>query len=151
MARSGKAGRDITSGAAKAPLPVLHVVAVALTDDQGRVLLAKRPAGKAMAGLWEFPGGKVEEGETPEAALERELGEELGIEILPADLSLLATAAHDYEDFHLHMPLYICRRWRGTPQALETQELAWVLPAAMDGYEMPAADRPLVTSLKALK
>lgn len=133
-----------------APLPVLHVAAVALVDDQGRVLLARRPAGKAMAGLWEFPGGKVEEDETPEEALLRELVEELGITILPADLTLAATAAHDYDDFHLHMPLYLCRRWQGTPRAIEAEELAWVAPAAMAEYPMPAADRPLVASLSAL-
>lgn len=139
----GKTGND-----EKIPLPVLHVVAVALVDAAGRVLLAKRPAGKAMAGLWEFPGGKVEDGETAGKALIRELGEELGIVIELADLSLSATAAHDYKDFHLNMPLYICRRWQGTPQPREGQALAWVRPVAMDGYEMPLADRPLVERLR---
>lgn len=135
------------AGGKGAPLPVLHVAAVALVDGAGRVLLARRPAGKAMAGLWEFPGGKLEDGETPEAALVRELDEELGIAIEPADLLLCATARHDYADFHLHMPLYLCRRWQGTPRAREAQALAWVLAAALREYPMPAADRPLVTSL----
>ncbi|MCH8861765.1 MAG: 8-oxo-dGTP diphosphatase MutT [Proteobacteria bacterium] len=132
----------------KIALPVLHVVAVALVDAEGRVLLAQRPAGKAMAGLWEFPGGKLEDGETAGKALIRELGEELGIVIELADLSLSATAAHDYEDFRLHMPLYVCRRWQGTPHPREGQALAWVRPAAMDEYNMPPADRPLVERLK---
>lgn len=131
----------------KAPLPILHVAAAALVDARGRVLLAERPAGKAMAGLWEFPGGKVENDETPEAALIRELAEELGIIVETDDLSLAARAAHDYPDFHLNMPLFICRRWQGTPHPHEHQALAWVLPAEMADYSMPPADAPLVGEL----
>ncbi len=150
MANPGESGGESGNDrdGEKEPLPVLHVAAAALVDAHGRVLLAKRPAGKAMAGLWEFPGGKVEDGETCKKALIRELGEELGIVIERADLSLAATAAHDYRDFHLHMPLYICRRWQGTPKPREGQALAWVRPEAMEGYDMPPADRPLVATLK---
>lgn len=131
----------------KEPLPILHVAAAALVDAQGRILLAERPADKAMAGLWEFPGGKVEDGESPEKALIRELGEELGITVEPGDLTLCAQAAHDYEDFHLCMPLFLCRRWQGTPQPREGQLLAWVLPRDLSKYEMPPADAPLVAKL----
>ncbi len=131
----------------KEPLPILHVAAAALVDARGRILLAERPVDKAMAGLWEFPGGKVEDGETPEAALIRELGEELGITVEHEDLIPCARAAHDYQDFHLDMPLFLCRRWRGTPQPREGQLLAWVLPSDLSEYEMPPADAPLVAKL----
>lgn len=124
------------------------VSAVALIDVDGRVLLAQRPEGKSMAGLWEFPGGKVEEGEIPEAALIRELREELGIDTRASCLAPLAFASHTYEDFHLLMPLFACRRWQGTVQPLEGQSLAWVRPAAMRDYPMPPADEPLIPILR---
>jgi 8-oxo-dGTP diphosphatase len=131
-------------------LPLVLVAAVALIDADGRVLLARRPQGKAMAGLWEFPGGKVHEGETPEAALIRELKEELGIDTAESCLAPFAFASHGYPDFHLLMPLYACRRWTGTPAALEGQELAWVRPQRLADYPMPPADRPLVAMLQDL-
>jgi 8-oxo-dGTP diphosphatase len=127
---------------------LLLVAAVALIDVDGRVLLARRPPGKAMAGLWEFPGGKVAEGETPEAALIRELKEELAIDVAQSCLAPFTFASHRYPDFDLLMPLYLCRRWQGTPKPLEGQELAWVRPARMTDYEMPPADRPLVAMLR---
>ena len=138
--------------AAKRPgaLPLVLVAAVALIDADGRVLLARRPQGKAMAGLWEFPGGKVHEGETPEAALIRELKEELGVDTAESCLAPFAFASHGYPDFHLLMPLYACRRWTGTPTALEGQELAWVRPQRLADYPMPPADRPLVAMLQDL-
>ena len=138
--------------AAKRPgaLPLVLVAAVALIDADGRVLLARRPQGKAMAGLWEFPGGKVHEGETPEAALIRELKEELGVDTAESCLAPFAFASHGYPDFHLLMPLYVCRRWTGTPAALEGQELAWVRPQRLAEYPMPPADRPLVAMLQDL-
>ena len=123
------------------------VVAVALIDPDGRVLLAQRPEGKAMAGLWEFPGGKVEPGERPEASLIRELDEELGIETRAACLAPLAFASHAYEHMHLLMPLYACRRWWGTPVPREGQALRWVRPRAMRDLPMPPADEPLVAHL----
>lgn len=126
------------------------VAACALIDADGRVLLARRPAGKPMAGLWEFPGGKVETGETPEDSLIRELREELGIDISAACLAPFAFASHAYGDFHLLMPLYVCRRWRGTVHAREGQELAWVRPVRMGDYPMPPADVPLVAMLRDL-
>jgi 8-oxo-dGTP diphosphatase len=126
------------------------VAAVALIDADGRVLLARRPQGKAMAGLCEFPGGKVHEGETPEAALIRELKEELGVDTAESCLAPFAFASHGYPDFHLLMPLYVCRRWTGTPAALEGQELAWVRPQRLADYPMPPADRPLVAMLQDL-
>lgn len=129
---------------------VLLVAAVALTDDQGRVLLAQRPPGKNMAGLWEFPGGKVDSGETPEAALARELKEELGIDVSASCLAPLTFASHTYRDFHLMMPLYVCRVWDGQPTPHEGQRLAWVAPARMGDYPMPPADRPLVAMLRDL-
>ncbi|MBI1206430.1 MAG: NUDIX domain-containing protein [Azospirillum sp.] len=129
-------------------LPVVLVVAGALIDADGRVLLARRPAGKAMAGLWEFPGGKVQAGETPEAALIRELAEELGIDTAASCLAPLSFASHSYETFHLLMPLYVCRVWQGTPRMLEHQALAWVTPNRMGDYAMPPADRPLVAMLR---
>jgi 8-oxo-dGTP diphosphatase len=135
---------------AKTPLSVVLVVAVALVDADGRVLLAQRPAGKAMAGLWEFPGGKVHPNEAPEAALIRELREELGIDVTEACLAPLTFASHRYETFHLLMPLYVCRRWRGTVAPREGQSFAWVRPAKLDQYAMPPADKPLVAMLRDL-
>ena len=126
---------------------VLLVVAVALVDADRRVLIAQRPAGKAMAGLWEFPGGKVEPGETPEAALIRELAEELGISTRQACLAPVTFASHSYENFHLLMPLYACRKWQGVPQAREHAALKWVRPQALRDYPMPPADEPLIAAL----
>ncbi|WP_127144121.1 (deoxy)nucleoside triphosphate pyrophosphohydrolase [Pelagibacterium montanilacus] len=123
------------------------VVACALVDADRRVLIAQRPLGKAMAGLWEFPGGKVEPGETPEAALIRELSEELGIDTAAACLAPLSFASHDYDDFHLLMPLYVCRKWSGTPRPSEHTALKWVRPTALRDYPMPAADEPLIAPL----
>ena len=123
------------------------VAAVALVDADDRVLLTQRPEGKEMAGLWEFPGGKVEEGETPEACLMRELEEELGIRTWESCLAPLTFASHAYEHFHLLMPLYVCRKWEGIPRPREGQRLAWVRPAALRDYPMPPADRPLVPVL----
>ncbi|MDB5360471.1 MAG: mth1 [Rhodospirillales bacterium] len=133
-----------------AALPIILVSAVALVDTDGRVLLARRPPGKSMAGLWEFPGGKVEPGETPEAALIRELKEELGIDTKESCLAPFTFASHAYEKFHLLMPLYVCRRWTGTVTAQEGQELAWARPARLGDYEMPPADKPLVAMLRDL-
>lgn len=127
---------------------VVLVAAVALIDADGRVLLARRPEGKPMAGLWEFPGGKVEPGETPEAALMRELHEELGIDTHASCLAPLTFASHAYPDFHLLMPLFACRKWQGTPAAREGQRLAWVRPAQLRDYPMPAADLPLIPVLR---
>ena len=121
---------------------------MALVDVDGRVLLARRPPGKSMAGLWEFPGGKVAQSETPEAALIRELKEELAIDVAESCLAPFTFASHRYPDFDLLMPLYVCRRWQGTPTPLEGQELAWVRPARMADYQMPPADRPLVAMLR---
>lgn len=127
--------------------PLLLVVAVALVDSDGRVLIARRPPGKSMAGLWEFPGGKVMAGETPEAALVRELKEELGVDTRGSCLAPLTFASHAYDDFHLLMPLYACRVWRGTPTPHEGQELAWVEPKRLFDYPMPPADLPLIPLL----
>jgi 8-oxo-dGTP diphosphatase len=132
------------------PLPVVLVVAVALIDVDGRVLLAQRPPGKAMAGLWEFPGGKVQAGETPEQALIRELKEELDIDVTEACLAPLTFASHRYEAFHLLMPLYVCRRWKGTVTPREGQALKWVRAPMLDEYPMPPADKPLVAVLRDL-
>jgi 8-oxo-dGTP diphosphatase len=132
------------------PVPTLLVAAVALVDADGRVLIAQRPEGKAMAGLWEFPGGKVAEGETPEAALIRELKEELGIDTVASCLAPFTFASHRYEDFHLLMPLYVCRKWQGTVRALEHAALKWVRPERLGDYEMPPADKPLVAMLRDL-
>lgn len=132
----------------KPPKPMLLVVACALLDTEGRILLAQRPEGKSMAGLWEFPGGKLDEGETPEAALIRELREELGIETQEACLSPLFFASHAYPKFHLLMPLYICRKWQGRAVAREGQSLAWVRPEKLRDYPMPPADVPLVALLR---
>lgn len=126
---------------------MLLVVAVALVDADGRVLLAQRPEGKSMAGLWEFPGGKVHDGETPEAALIRELHEELGIDVKESCLAPLTFASHTYETFHLLMPLYVCRRWEGTVHGREGQQLAWVRPVRLGDYPMPPADKPLIAML----
>ncbi|MEL7139537.1 MAG: (deoxy)nucleoside triphosphate pyrophosphohydrolase [Pseudomonadota bacterium] len=123
---------------------VVLVAAAALIDPDGRVLLAQRPEGKAMAGLWEFPGGKVEAGETPEACLIRELSEELGVSTVESCLAPLTFASHSYEDFHLLMPLYACRKWEGMARAREGQRLAWARKGALRDYPMPAADLPLI-------
>ncbi len=131
-------------------VPIVLVVAVALVDVDGRVLIAQRPEGKAMAGLWEFPGGKVDPGETPEAALIRELREELGIDTAESCLAPLTFASHRYDSFHLLMPLYACRRWRGTVTAREHQSLAWVRPVRLADYPMPPADAPLVAMIRDL-
>jgi 8-oxo-dGTP diphosphatase len=131
-------------------LPILLVAAAALVDVDGRVLIARRPEGKRMAGLWEFPGGKVGDGETPEAALVRELEEELGIDTRESCLAPIAFASHRYDDFHLLMPLYACRVWKGTPSPREGQTLAWVRPARLSDYPMPPADAPLVALLRDL-
>jgi 8-oxo-dGTP diphosphatase len=130
--------------------PIVLVAAVALVDSDGRVLIAKRPPGKQMAGLWEFPGGKVHPGETPEDALIRELHEELGIDTRASCLAPIAFASHGYEDFHLLMPLFACRVWQGTPSPQEGQELAWVRPARLADYPMPPADEPLIGLLRDL-
>ena len=129
-------------------MKTLLVSAVALIDSDGRVLLAQRPAGKSLAGLWEFPGGKVEQGETPEIALIRELQEELGIDTWASCLAPLTFASHSYEDFHLLMPLFACRKWAGTPQSREGQALKWVRPNDLRNYPMPAADIPLIPILR---
>jgi 8-oxo-dGTP diphosphatase len=135
---------------AESGLPILTVVAVALIDADGRVLLAQRPPGKAMAGLWEFPGGKIHPGESPEAALIRELKEEVDIDVTEACLAPFTFASHRYESFHLLMPLYVCRRWQGTLRPLEGQTLAWVRPERLGEYPMPPADKPLVAMLQDL-
>lgn len=135
--------------AADAKTTVL-VSAVALVDVDGRVLLAQRPEGKAMAGLWEFPGGKVEAGETPEAGLIRELQEELKIDTQESCLAPLTFASHEYEDFHLLLLLYVCRRWHGTPTPQEDNPVIWVRPPRLGDYPMPPADKPLVAMLQDL-
>ncbi|MBO6758278.1 MAG: 8-oxo-dGTP diphosphatase MutT [Roseibium sp.] len=128
-------------------MKLVLVAACALIDTDGRVLLAQRPEGKSMAGLWEFPGGKVEPGETPENTLIRELHEELGLTVNEACLAPLTFASHGYEDFHLLMPLFVCRRWEGMPLAREGQTLKWVRPVRLRDYPMPAADEPLIPHL----
>ena len=130
--------------------PVVLVAACALVDADGRVLIAQRPEGKQLAGLWEFPGGKVEPGETPEACLIRELREELGIEVTHACLAPFVFTSHAYDSFHLMMPLWLCRRWSGVVQALEHQAVAWVKPSRLSDYPMPPADEPLVAWLRDL-
>lgn len=132
------------------PLKLVLVAACALIDADGRVLLAERPKGKTMAGMWEFPGGKVEAGERPEATLIRELKEELNIDVKEACLAPFAFASHAYESFHLLMPLYLCRRWDGIVDPQEGQRLAWVRPRDMGKYSMPPADVPLVSQLRDL-
>jgi 8-oxo-dGTP diphosphatase len=146
-------GPDTVAAAAAAAaspdaLPMLLVAAVALVDADGRVLLARRPEGKPLAGLWEFPGGKVHAGETPEEALIRELKEELDIDVAESCLAPFTFASHRYEKFHLLMPLYLCRRWDGTLRAVEGQALAWVRPPKLGDYPMPPADKPLVAMLR---
>ena len=126
------------------------VAACALIDTDGRVLIAQRPPGKSMAGLWEFPGGKVEPGERPEQSLIRELKEELGIDVKEACLAPLTFASHLYPDFHLLMPLYVCRRWEGFVEAREAQQLKWVRPPDLRNYPMPPADEPLISHLTTL-
>ncbi|MBE7636562.1 8-oxo-dGTP diphosphatase MutT [Sneathiella sp. P13V-1] len=130
--------------------PTVFVVAVALVDDDNRILIAQRPEGKSMAGLWEFPGGKVEPNESPEAALIRELREELSIDVTEACLAPFTFASHAYEKFHLMMPLYVCRRWSGTPKGLEGQNLKWVRANQLKEYPMPPADIPLIAMLRDL-
>jgi 8-oxo-dGTP diphosphatase len=129
------------------PKKLLMVAACALVDADGRVLLAQRPEGKQLAGLWEFPGGKIEPGETPEETVVRELCEELGIETKIACLAPLTFASHSYENFHLFMPLFVCRRFWGTPEPKEGQVLKWVRPLQMRDYPMPPADEPLIPFL----
>jgi 8-oxo-dGTP diphosphatase len=126
------------------PVKLVLVAACALIDSDGRVLLTRRPAGKPMQGLWEFPGGKIETGERPEDTLIRELAEELGIIVREDCLAPLTFASHAYEEFHLLMPLYVCRRWEGIVEAKEAQEIAWVRPVQMKDYPMPPADKPLI-------
>lgn len=129
------------------PIPTVLVVAVALIDTDGRVLIAQRPQSKALAGLWEFPGGKVEPGERPEVALIRELREELGIEVTESCLAPFVFASHAYDSLHLLMPLYLCRRWKGRVEKREHADLAWVKPNRLSDYAMPPADAPLVAWL----
>ncbi len=131
-------------------MKLIIVGACALIDADGRILLAQRPAGRSLAGLWEFPGGKLEAGERPEQALIRELHEELGITVSEACLAPLTFASHTYPDFHLLMPLYVCRRWEGIVTAREGQNLVWVRPNRLRDYEMPPADAPLIPHLMAL-
>lgn len=131
-------------------MKTILVSAVALIDVDGRILLAQRPEGKSMAGLWEFPGGKVEPGETPEAALIRELDEELGINTWQSCLAPLTFASHGYDDFHLLMPVFACRKWEGTPQPKEGQTLAWARVGELRNYPMPPADIPLIAMLRDL-
>ena len=127
---------------------IVLVVACALVDVDGRVLICKRPQGKSLAGLWEFPGGKVEAGETPESALIREMDEELGITITQSCLAPFVFASHTYETFHLLMPLFACRRWQGTPVGREGQRITWVRAHSLKDYPMPPADIPLIPILR---
>ena len=131
-------------------MKIVLVAAVALVDADGRVLISKRPEGKQLGGLWEFPGGKVEAGERPEAALIRELKEELAIDVAESCLAPLTFASHAYDDFHLLMPLYVCRVWRGEPEAREGQALRWLHPRALRELPMPPADLPLIPVLEEL-
>lgn len=135
---------------AEAAKTIVLVAACVLVDADGRILLAQRPKGKSMEGLWEFPGGKVEPGETPEETLVRELREELGIETKIACLAPLTFASHAYPTFHLLMPLYVCRRFEGTPRGIEGQALKWVRPQALRDYPMPPADEPLIPMIQDL-
>lgn len=129
---------------------MLLVVAAALVDAEGRVLVAQRPQGKSLAGMWEFPGGKIEPGESPEAALVRELEEELDVKVRIEDLEPAAFASHAYESMHLLMPLYLVRRWEGAPRAVEAAGLVWAAPAELPNFVMPPADEPLVRQLIAM-
>ena len=129
-------------------LPIILVAAVALFDKDGRVLIARRPEGKSMAGLWEVPGGKVEAGETPEQALIRELQEELAVDTVESCLAPFTFASHAYDDFHLLMPLYVCRKWQGKVTPVEGQTLKWVMPVQLKEYPMPPADKPLIAMLR---
>ncbi len=131
-----------------ADLPIILVAAVALFDKDGRVLIAQRPEGKSMAGLWEFPGGKVEGGETPEAALIRELREELAVDTVESCLAPFTFASHAYDDFHLLMPLYVCRKWEGQVTPMENQQIKWVMPMRLGDYPTPPADKPLIAMLR---
>jgi 8-oxo-dGTP diphosphatase len=148
MPTTGPEPDDAMSG--KKDRPLVIVAACALIDAEGLVLLTRRPPGKPLAGFWEFPGGKLEAGEQPEAALVRELREELGIEISAKSLAPLTFASHSYPEFHLLMPLYLCRHWAGTITAQEGQDIAWVPPEALGAYEMPPADEPLKRALRDL-
>jgi 8-oxo-dGTP diphosphatase len=139
--------RPADAAGAKVGLPILLVAACALLDRDGRVLIAERPEGKSMAGLWEFPGGKVEPGETPEETLIRELAEELGITTWESCLAPLTFASHRYDTFHLLMPLFVCRRFEGFARGLEGQAVKWVRPTALRDYPMPPADAPLIPAL----
>jgi len=132
------------------PERITLVVACALVDEDNRVLIAQRPEGRHMAGLWEFPGGKIEPGELPEQALIRELSEELGIDVTQSCLAPLTFASHAYDEFHLLMPLYVCRQWDGEVEALDGQQLAWVRPNRLSDYDMPPADEPLKAALRDL-
>lgn len=141
-------GTPAVEGSEPGARPMVLVAACALIDIDGRVLLARRPEGKTMAGLWEFPGGKLNPGETPEAALIRELKEELGIDVSATCLAPFAFASHAYEKFHLLMPLYLCRRWKGLPTPRENQTLKWVWPNKLPEYDVPPADKPLISLLR---
>ena len=129
-------------------LPIILVAAVALFDADGRVLIAQRPEGKSMAGLWEFPGGKVEDGETPETALIRELKEELAVDTVESCLAPFTFASHAYDDFHLLMPLFVCRKWEGRVTPMENQQIRWVMPMRLGDYPMPPADKPLIAMMR---
>lgn len=142
--------RDTKSAVPETAKPILLVAAVLLVDVDNRVLLARRPPGKSMAGLWEFPGGKVEAGETPEQALARELREELSIEVCETCLAPFTFASHGYERFHLLMPLFLCRRWEGDLHPREGQEIKWVRPNVLADYPMPPADLPLIPWIRDL-
>ena len=139
---------DPPSGWPRDLVNIVTVSAVVMIDIDGRVLIAQRPEGKSMAGLWEFPGGKLESGETPERALIRELKEELGVDISESCLAAFTFASHTYDDFHLLMPLFACRKWEGTPMSRENQALKWVRPNDLRNYPMPAADIPLISILR---
>jgi 8-oxo-dGTP diphosphatase len=141
---------DDPHGTALPPIKIVLVAACAILDADGRVLIAQRPTGRSMAGLWEFPGGKIEPGERPEQTLIRELKEELGIVVTEPCLAPLTFASHAYPEFHLLMPLFVCRRWTGTPTPLEGQALKWVKPNALRDFPMPPADLPLISHLTAL-
>lgn len=147
---AGKVKRILTRAASLQKIPTMIVVAAALVDGGGRVLLQQRPEGKAMGGLWEFPGGKVEEGEVPEAALVRELAEELGIEVDEDTLAPASFASAALGERHLVLLLFVCRNWRGEPRPLHATALKWLRPGEMSADEMPPADRPLIAALAAL-